>query len=305
MKNIQLLATFLEEKGIAFEQDVTLKNHCTFRIGGPVELLAHPADEGQIKDIMQKARELSVDTFVLGRGSNILFSDEGFRGLAVHLGKAFSQVWQEDEVTLSCQSGIALSALCEYAQRQGLTGLEFAYGIPGTVGGAVYMNAGAYGGEMKDVLLSTRHLIRQNGSWEAGAFTGEEMELSYRHSAYSDRDMVITGATFGLHRGDPDEIRAKMDDYMSRRRSKQPLELPNAGSTFKRPQGNYASALVDQCGLKGLQVGGAMVSKKHAGFVVNVGDATCADVLELIRLVQQTVEKQTGYRLEREIRLIG
>ncbi|MGI6404366.1 MAG: UDP-N-acetylmuramate dehydrogenase [Oscillospiraceae bacterium] len=305
MSSIELLATFLKEKGVAFERDVKLKERCTFRIGGAVDLMAIPADEGQIKDALQKAWELSVPTFVLGRGSNILCSDEGFRGMVIHLGKAFAGVWQEDEVTLSCQSGLSLAALCEYAQRQGLTGLEFAYGIPGTVGGAIYMNAGAYGGEMKDVLISTRHLIRQNDRWEEGIFTGEEMQLSYRHSAYSDTNMVITGATLRLKKGDPDKIRAQMDDYMNRRRSKQPLELPSAGSTFKRPKGNYASALVDQCGLKGLRVGDAMVSEKHAGFVVNVGEATCSDVLELIRQIQQRVEQQTGYHLEREVKLIG
>jgi len=305
MDKIELLATFLNGKGVAFARDVKLKEYCTFRIGGTVDLMVTPTDEGQIKDALQKAWELSVPTFVLGRGSNVLCSDQGFRGMAIHLGKAFARVWQEDEVTLSCQSGLTLSALCEYAQRQGLTGLEFAYGIPGTVGGAVYMNAGAYGGEMKDVLVSTRHLARRGDRWEEGIFTGEEMQLSYRHSAYSDTDMVITGATVRLKKGDPDQIRAQMDDYMSRRRSKQPLELPSAGSTFKRPKGNYASALVDQCGLKGLRVGDAMVSEKHAGFVVNVGNATCADVLELIQRIQETVEQKTGYRLEPEVRLIG
>lgn len=301
MSPMEQFARFLAEKGIAFAQNVPLARLCTFRIGGPAALVAEPAGTAEIAAVQTYAKSKGIPTLVLGRGSNILFGDEGFSGAVIHLGQKFSRVWDTDEVTIRCESGLKLAALCEHALARGLAGLEFAYGIPGAVGGAVYMNAGAYGGEIKDVLLRAEHL-EPDGS--GGILEGEALGLSYRRSAYTDGDRVITGAAFRLTPGDPAEIKAKMDDYMNRRRTKQPLEYPSAGSTFRRPAGNYASALIDQCGLKGRRVGGAVVSEKHAGFVVNDGGATAKDVRELIGEIQRKVLAQTGYRLECEVKLI-
>lgn len=294
------LAAFCRDNQIAFGRDVSLRDYCTFKIGGPAACFLEPTAEGQITALLPFLRGSGIPYMVLARGSNVLFSDEGYDGAVIHLGEGFSAMERVDETTISCQSGASLTALCRYALDLGLSGLEFAYGIPGTVGGAVYMNAGAYGGEMKDVLASARHI----GPDGPGSLAGDALSLSYRHSAYTDTDNIITGATVSLRPGDPAEIRAKMEDFMSRRRSKQPLDLPSAGSTFKRPVGGYASALIDQCGLKGRAVGGAMVSEKHAGFVVNIGGATCGDVLALIEVVRDEVKRQTGFDLEPEVKVI-
>lgn len=301
MSHLEAFAAYLTEHEVAFRRGAPLSEECTFRIGGPADLIAYPGSRGELALAVCRARQEGLPLLILGRGSNMLFDDEGFRGVIIRLGRPFSRIEEEEEGILSCESGLMLSALCEHALQRGLTGLEFAYGIPGTVGGAIYMNAGAYGGEMKDVLLSAEHL-EQSGSF--GSLMGEAMELSYRHSAYSGGDRVITGGRLRLQPGDPSEIRARMDDYMNRRRTKQPLEHPSAGSTFRRPEGNYASALIDQCGLKGRRVGGAVVSEKHAGFVVNDGGATAADVKELIRIIQEEVADKTGYHLDCEIRII-
>jgi len=286
---------------IAFKRDVPLKEHCTFKIGGTVPLVVWPGGAEQIALLLAVVQCSGIPLMVLGKGSNVLFADSGFKGMILCLSGRFSRITKLDDTTLACESGAALSALCVYAQEQGLSGLEFAYGIPGSVGGAVYMNAGAYGGEMKDVLLRTHHL---DLGGRPGVYSGGEMQLSYRHSAYSDADLVITGAVVRLRRGDPLRIRADMDDYMQRRRYKQPLEFPSAGSTFRRPPGAYASALIDECGLKGRGVGGAQVSEKHAGFVINRGGATCEDVLKLIDLVRGKVLQDTGYKLECEVKII-
>ena len=190
--------------------------------------------------------------------------------------------------------------LCRFALQNSLSGLEFAFGIPGSCGGAAFMNAGAYGGEMKDVLFKCDH-IDENG--ERGSLSGDELNLSYRHSAYSENGCTITGLYLKLKKGNPDEIKAKMDDFLQRRKDKQPLEYPSAGSTFKRPEGYFAGALIEECGLKGKQVGGAQVSEKHAGFIINKGGATCTDILELCKICSETVYKQKGVKLEMEIRV--
>jgi UDP-N-acetylenolpyruvoylglucosamine reductase len=239
---------------------------------------------------------------IMGNGSNLLFSDAGFDGLIIRLGSRFSAIELRDNNTIYCQSGAALLSVCRFAQRSGLSGLEFAYGIPGTVGGAVYMNAGAYAGEMKDALLYADHLTPGG---IPGRFGGEALGLDYRKSVYSGANFAITGALLQLTPDTPEAIAARMADFMQRRLDKQPLHLPSAGSTFKRPAGYFAAALIDQCGLKGLRVGGAQVSEKHAGFVVNTGEATCTDVLELIRQVKAIVLEKTGVALECEVQLIG
>lgn len=301
MDGMNQLRHYCEEHGITFSERVDLKEYCTFKIGGEADALVQPSDEGQIAELLRIAAEQAIPLLVLGKGSDILFRDSGYRGVVLHLGSAFAGMRLTDDVTIDCDAGATLMQLCLFAWEHGLSGLEFAYGIPGSVGGAIYMNAGAYGGEMKDVLLSGRHVCPKAGT---GMYSHAQLELSYRHSVYSDSDKVITGGVFRLQKGDKTAIRERMDDYMSRRRTKQPLEYPSAGSTFKRPEGNYASALIDRCGLKGRRVGGAMVSEKHAGFVINAGGATGKDVRELIALIQREVEAQTGYQLACEVKII-
>ena len=302
MDKIEKLAARLAESEIALSRGVLLSEHSTFGIGGPADLFVQPQSEEQTAQVFIAAGEYKVPLLVLGRGSNVLFADAGYRGAVLHLGDKFSRIWQDGPNKIRCQSGVKLSELCRYAEKQGLAGMEFAYGIPGTVGGAVYMNAGAYGSEIKDVITGAR-FAGTDGSVKE--LCPDEMGLEYRHSAFMGMSGAITEAAFELTPGCPKEIRAKMDDYMSRRRSSQPLAYPSAGSTFKRPPGNYASALIDQCGLKGLRVGGAVVSEKHAGFVVNTGGATCEDVLTLIAKIQEQVKAQTGYELECEVKIIA
>jgi len=303
---MHLLEAYCERVNIPYKKSVKLADLCTFKIGGPASLIIIPRSETEIADVCRVAFEFEASLYVLGNGSNILFSDDGYDGAILLLGKEFSQMSAEGGGTrIECQSGATLNSLCQFACEHGLSGLEFAYGIPGTVGGAVYMNAGAYGGEIKDVIVAARH-VDPNG--EPGALSAGEMQLSYRHSVYQNADYkgyVIAGATFMLKKDDPAIIRARMMDYMNRRREKQPLEYPSAGSTFKRPDGAFASALVDMCGLKGLSIGGAQVSEKHAGFLINRGGATAEDMLRLIEKVQSEVQRQTGYMLECEVERVG
>ena len=276
--------------------------HTSFKIGGPAELFVKPRDTDCIAALSRYCKEHGLPMTIIGKGSNLLVADTGLRGVVVRLGTGFGGISLADETTIRCSAGLPLAQVCYFAYRHGLTGLEFAWGIPGSAGGAAYMNAGAYGGEMKDVLAACSHL---SADGTPGEFAGDALDLSYRHSAYTDSDKCITGLTLRLQKGNPADIRARMDDLMNRRRTKQPLEFPSAGSTFKRPAGNYASALIEQCGLKGARVGGAMVSPKHSGFVINAGNATCEDVRGLIRHVQQEVYKQTGYTLDCEVKLLG
>ncbi|MCL2856310.1 MAG: UDP-N-acetylmuramate dehydrogenase [Oscillospiraceae bacterium] len=300
MDKIQAFAEHLAQNSIGYTRDVPLGEKSTFRIGGPAALFIEPGSQDEVALALAFASREGIPLLVLGAGSNMLFADEGYHGTILHLGESFSQIRREGEILISCQSGAKLSNLCRFAQQQGLAGLEFAYGIPGTVGGALYMNAGAYGGQIEDVAHTAGFMDFGGNLIE---FTAPQMGFSYRRSAFMEMDGVLTGATFKLTPAPPEEIRIKMDDYMARRREKQPLEYPSAGSTFKRPPDNYASALIDQCGLKGLRVGGAAVSEKHAGFIVNLGGATCKDVIQLIEQVQRRVKEDTGYKLEREVLL--
>lgn len=300
MNHYELLEQYATNQNIPWRENDSLKELCTFKIGGGADRIFYPATETEIAGLLTAASRAGVPLMVLGKGSNLLFSDRGYSGALLVLGSGFAEIKVLDDVTLECESGAPLSTLCRFAQERGLSGLEFAYGIPGSVGGAVYMNAGAYGGEMKDVLTQVHHLDREGNP---GSLSASNLNLSYRHSAYTENGYVITKAVVRLTPGDPLTIRARMEEYMQRRRDKQPLDFPSAGSVFRRPPGAYASALIDECGLKGRQVGGAMVSPKHAGFIVNAGGATCADVLELIRIIQDEVSRQTGYRLECEIKI--
>lgn len=298
--NLEQLKAGLGAAGIPYRENEPLAEHCTFKIGGPARVFVMPQEEEQLCKAILLCRDLRLPYYLLGNGSNILFADEGWSGVILDTSALKSSI-QREGCTLRAGAGTLLSSLCREALRAGLTGLEFAYGIPGTVGGAVYMNAGAYGGELKDVLTRVRYL---NQEGQIVCAEAAELDLSYRHSIFEENGGCILSAEFRLTPGDPAEIQAKMEDLMGRRRDKQPLDKPSAGSTFKRPAGAFAGALIDQCGLRGYRHGGAAISEKHCGFVVNLGGATCADVLALCREVQQIVKEQTGYTLEKEIRVV-
>lgn len=281
--------------------DEPMSKHTSFRIGGPADLFVTPDDIDELRDVIAACRAAGVPHFVLGCGSDLLVADEGYRGVIVSCTKGLVNVAIDGE-TMACQAGVPLREASEMACELGLSGLEFACGIPGSVGGACFMNAGAYGGCVADVLESVRCLM-PDGTQQS--LPVEELALGYRASRVRDEGLVVLSATFRLHEGDQDDIRARMDDFTQRRRKKQPLELPSAGSTFKRPEGHFAGKLITDAGLKGYARGGASVSTKHAGFVVNNGGATAADVHAVIRHVQDEVERQFGVRLEPELRFLG
>lgn len=290
----------LQKAGIPLAEQEPMTRRTTFGIGGPA-LLLRPRSRAELQAAMTLCREAGEEPFILGRGSNLLVSDSGISRPVIQLDGDFTAITREGN-TLRCGAGASLIAVCRAAAENSLSGIEWGYGIPGSLGGGVYMNAGAYGGEMKDILTEVTFL---DEAGEYRTLPAAELSLSYRHSIFEERPgTVIVEAVLTLTPGDPAAIRAAMEDYMSRRREKQPLEYGSAGSTFKRPVGNYASALVDQCGLKGLSVGGAEVSQKHAGFIINRGGATAADVRELIAEVQRIVREKTGYTLECEIKFV-
>lgn len=296
------LAALCQLEEISVLWDEPMKNHTSFKIGGPAAALCAPKNRRQLRELVGFVQREGVDSWYIGNGSNLLVSDEGLNGIAILLDSGFDGEIELDGTVLLSPAGKKLSAVCAAACAAGLTGLEFAYGIPGSVGGAVYMNAGAYGGEMKDRLLWVEYLAPTG---EIVRLEQEQMGLSYRHSCFMEEGMqgsCIVRAAFGLQRGEKAAIQSEMDRILNQRRQKQPLEYPSAGSTFKRPQGAFAAQLIDKCGLKGFTVGGAQVSEKHAGFVINTGKATCADVLELTRQVRECVQEKTGYLLELEVR---
>ena len=297
MCNLQIIRDLAEKHGFSYTEQEPLSKHTTFRIGGNADMFVSVNNVEELKAVVTACNENDIPMFIIGNGSNLLVSDEGMRSVVVALDGEFKDISLEEN-TITCGAGAILSKLCTFALSNSLKGLEFAYGIPGTVGGAAYMNAGAYGGEMKDVVKSVTHITRKG---EIVTLPLSELDLAYRHSIYKTTDDIIISVTFELETGDADEIKEKMNDFMTRRKTKQPLEYPSAGSVFKRPEGNFAGTLIEQCGLKGKTIGGAQVSEKHAGFIINIGDATCDDVLNLISFVQDTVKEQTGYYLEREI----
>lgn len=283
---------------VLFEEPMS--SHTTFRIGGPAEVFLMPESYEQIRSALALCREEGLPYFVLGNGSNLLVSDSGYRGVIIQMDRNMGDIELKGTEIRAC-AGALLSSVAAAARKASLTGFEFAGGIPGTLGGAVVMNAGAYGGEMKDVLLSVRYLTAEGQIEEAPAAA---LDLGYRHSIFESNGGCILSAAVGLAPGDPGAIAARMNDLMGRRRDKQPLDKPSAGSTFKRPVGAFAGALIEQCGLRGHRHGGAAISEKHCGFVVNLGGATCADVLALCSEVQQIVKEQTGFVLEKEIRVV-
>lgn len=292
----------LTANGISYKTDEPMKLHTSFKTGGDAAVFVEPADEFQLEKTLSICKDLGVETFILGNGSNLLVSDDGIKDKAViHIGNSLSAITEIDDTTFEVGAGATLAAACKYALSKGLTGLEFAYGIPGSVGGAAFMNAGAYDGEMKDAVLYCNHISKDGVK---GRFQADELDFSYRHSAYSNSDLVITSVVFKLKKGDETEIESKMSDFMGRRKSKQPLEYPSAGSVFKRPAGYFAGALIEQAGLKGKRIGGAMVSEKHAGFIINFGGATTKDVTDLISFCQSEVQSKFGVTLETEIRFV-
>jgi len=291
------LSEICDKLGCEYKLNEPLSRHTTFKIGGNATVLVEINSENALAEIVGFLRENKIRFFVLGKGSNILADDNGFDGVILKISNKFSDVVIADDI-VTCTAGTSLSELCIKALDNSLSGLEFAYGIPGTAGGALYMNAGAYGGEMKDVIVSARYLDI-NGN--VISIDAEDMNLSYRNSIFSENtDNIIIDMTIKLAKGDKTEIKAKMDELLQKRKDKQPLDFPSAGSTFKRPEGSYASLLVDQCGLKGMSVGGAQVSEKHSGFVINTGGATFADVKALTDKVKEIVQEKTGYILELE-----
>lgn len=278
-----------------------MSRHTTFKIGGDAELYIEVKKASQLSEIIKECNRGDVPYLILGRGSNLLVSDDGVKGVVISLKGDFKNINMLDDTSVYCGSGASLAGLCTKALSCNLSGLEFAWGIPGSVGGAVFMNAGAYGGEMKDVVHSVTHMTK-DGNIET--LKGEKLNFSYRNSVYRENGCIILGVTLRLKLDNPVLIRHRMDDFMNRRKEKQPLDYPSAGSVFKRPEGAYAGALIEQCGLKGARVGGAKVSEKHAGFIINTGNATCNDVCTLIQNVQDKVKEETGYFLEREIILL-
>ncbi|NMA82262.1 MAG: UDP-N-acetylmuramate dehydrogenase [Epulopiscium sp.] len=278
-----------------------MKNHTSFKIGGPADLFIIPESQDQLIHAVATCKELQVPYYIMGNGSNLLVSDKGYRGVIIQVYKNLSHFTIEGE-TVWAESGILLSTLSKKILAAELEGFEFASGIPGTLGGALYMNAGAYGGEMKDIVEAV-HLINEQGG--AMILSNEEMEFGYRRSILQEKSYIVTAAKMKLKKGDPKAIIEKMQDFTERRKTKQPLEYPSAGSAFKRPEGFFAGKLVMDAGLRGYRIGGAQVSEKHCGFIINTGDATAQDVKALLLYVQDKVFEKFGVQLEPEVRMIG
>lgn len=289
----------LTENNIEIKNNVCLKELTTFKIGGEAEMFITVKDEGQAVFVKKTADKYNVPLFVLGKGSNLLVSDNGLKGATLSL-ELNHVIFNGNIVT--CGAGLTLQKLCVLAMEKGLSGLEFAFGIPGSVGGAIYMNAGAYGGEMADCVVSAKYI---DDAGNIKTVSREDMALGYRTSIFKNSVYIITEATFLLKEGKREEILGKMNGFMGRRKEKQPLEFASAGSTFKRPEGYFAGALIEKNGLKGKRVGDAMVSEKHAGFVVNCGSATSKDVKELIEIIRKTVYENDGVNLEPEVIFVG
>ncbi len=294
------LISFLNEQSICYKLNEAMKNHTSFKIGGECDYFIIPKSVAKLKAVIDKLNELSIPYFILGKGSNILVSDKGITGAVISLLGISGITVKDNEITAA--AGETVAALCNEALKNELSGLEFAFGIPGSVGGGLYMNAGAYGGELANTVISAEYLTADG---EIKTVTNEEMALGYRTSIFKTNGGIILSATFKLEKGDKAEIKEKMDDYLNRRKTKQPLEFGSAGSTFKRPTGYFAGALIEKNGLKGKMVGGARVSEKHAGFVINYKNATASDVKKLMAEIQKIVKENDGVELEPEVIFVG
>lgn len=283
-------------------ENESMAEHTSFKAGGIADLFVEPQNEEQLKRVLQLYNREKINYMVLGNGSNVLVRDGGYRGVIVGIGEAFTSVKREGNKVI-CGSGALMSAVARFVAAEGLAGLEFASGIPGSIGGAVFMNAGAYGGEIVQVLRSAR-IISKDGNREFN-MTAEDLQMGYRHSVLHETGDVVIEAVFELQPADASEIKARISDFTERRNSKQPVNYPSAGSFFKRPEGYFAGKLIQDAGLKGLSVGGAQVSELHSGFIINKGNASASDILQLMEIVQAGVYDKFGVRLEPEVRIIG
>lgn len=302
MKNFEQLYHHLQRElpGLELRRSEPMSRHTTFRVGGPAALMALPTSEEQLVAAVKLARTEGIEPLWVGLGSNLLVDDKGLDAFVIKTAPQLNACRVEGNV-ITAWAGAPLAQVSNAAADHSLTGLEFAHGIPGSLGGAVTMDAGAYDGEMRQVVRSVRAL---NGNCEVEELDGENCEFSYRHSVFSDGSCLVLSAVMELQPGDESAIRGRMAELMAKRKEKQPLEWPSAGSTFKRPEGHFAAALIDQCGLKGLTVGGAQVSEKHAGFVINAGGATCRDILDLMDEIRDRVFRATGVELEPEVKYL-
>lgn len=282
-------------------QNELMSKHTSFRVGGPADFFIVPKTEEEVIHTLNLTKKFSLPLTVLGNGSNVLVKDKGIRGVVLKFCGGKNVTVVEDEI-LSCSAGVLLSSAANAAAEASLSGLEFAGGIPGSVGGGVFMNAGAYNGEFKDVLLDVSAIDLDGNKY---TLTVDKLKLCYRHSIFADNGHIITNVRFKLSKGDKKEIKSKIQEFNQRRSDKQPLDLPSAGSTFKRPEGSYASKLIDEAGLRGFMVGGAQISEKHAGFIVNKNQATAGDILRLIEQVQEKVKTEFGIDLQTEVKIIG
>ncbi len=302
MTYISELTSICNKFGCCTFLNAPLKNYTTFKVGGNCKLLISINSVETLQEVLKYLIKNEINYDVIGKGSNIIASDNGFDGVIILFGKDFSEVKMTSENTIECQSGASLKSVCCVALENNMSGLEFAWGIPGTIGGGLYMNAGAYGGEISNVVLYAEY-VNENG--ELIKIEKKDMDLAYRRSIFSDnRNMIIVKVVLELVKNEYNNIKLKMDELLKKRIDKQPLNFPSAGSTFKRPDNSYASFLIEQCGLKGESVGDAQVSEKHSGFIINKGNATCDDIMKLVSLVQEKVKDDTGYELELEPRII-
>ena len=298
MKGVNRLQNLLEQRGCTVLCNEPMSKHTSFRIGGKAKYLAIPHSEQALLATIDLLKKENIPYCILGNGSNVLFSDADYDGVVIQIADGLTALRLDANGWIYCEAGVILARLCNFALENSLTGLEFAHGIPGSVGGAVFMNAGAYGGEMKDCTAAVRHAAPDGSILVTPA---GELHFAYRHTSFTENGHLVLGAYFRLEKGDAEAIRARMNELLQKRKTSQPLELPSAGSTFKRPAVGYAAAHIDACGLKGAGVGGASVSTKHAGFVVNTGGATAEDVKKLMNLIQNTVREQHNVLLEPEV----
>ncbi len=302
MTDYNSIYNFALENGCEAELNAPLKKLTTFKIGGNASLLVTPKNDEALSKILNKCNELNLRTVILGNGSNMLVSDDGIDAVVILMLRDDGEISLIGDTDIKAHAGVSLTKLCRFALENSLSGLEFAFGIPGSVGGGVYMNAGAYGGELKDVIVECEYMTPDG---DIHKMSKNEMGLGYRKSVFNTNNCVILNATFSLKKDDKALIKERMNDFLFRRKSKQPLEYPSAGSTFKRPEDHFAGALIEQSGLKGFCVGGAQVSEKHAGFVINKGDATAKDVIDLVEYIKKKVMEDSGVLLEPEIKIFS
>ena len=295
-----MLKTFFKDNNIAFLENESLKKHTTFKVGGNAKYLALPENKEQVAALLEFLKSKDINYYIIGRGSNVIFRDNGFDGVVIKTAN-MQQLDFIDETTVYASAGIPMNNLCKILQENSLEGLEFCYGIPGNVGGGLFMNAGAYGGEISNAVYEVEYI---DENFEIKTIKAEECQYSYRHSIFQTENWFITGCTFKLKKGDKEKILSFMEDIMQRRIDKQPLDKPSAGSSFKRPAGYFAAALIEQCGLKGCSFGGAQVSEKHSGFIINKGDATCNDIVALAEHIEKVVFEKTGVAIEKEMIIV-